>query len=166
MATSTGTRGATGTGARRASATRTRTDAGPELAARLRLAIARTARRLRQEAGGELSPSLASALATVERHGPLTPSELAEHERVRRPTATRIVARLAEAGLIERASDPSDGRVSLVSASAEGRELLIRMRTRKDAYLARRLRDLDAGDIEALRRAAEVLERMLEGERG
>jgi DNA-binding MarR family transcriptional regulator len=149
-----------------ATSSTTRTDEGAELSARLRLAIARTARRLRQEAGGDLSPSLASALATVERHGPLTPSELAEHERVRRPTATRIVARLADAGLIERASDPADGRVSLVSASAEGRELLLRMRTRKDAYLARRMRDLDTGDIEALRRAAEVLERMLEGERG
>ena len=143
-----------------------RADTGPELSARLRLVITRTARRLRQEAGTGLSPSLASALATIERHGPITPSELAEHERVRRPTATRIVARLADAGLIERAGDPTDGRVSLVSATTEGRELLVRMRTRKDAYLARRLRDLEAGDVEALRRAAEVLERMLEGERG
>jgi DNA-binding MarR family transcriptional regulator len=147
------------------SRTEARAEAGPELSARLRLAIARTARRLRQEAGGDLSPSLASALATIERHGPLTPSELAEHERVRRPTATRIVARLEEAGLVERASDPSDGRVSLVSASADGQALLRRMRTRKDAYLSRRLRDLEAKEVAALERATEVLERMLEGER-
>ena len=147
------------------SRTEARAEAGPELSARLRLAIARTARRLRQEAGGDLSPSLASALATIERHGPLNPSELAEHERVRRPTATRIVARLEEAGLVERASDPSDGRMSLVSASADGRALLRRMRTRKDAYLSRRLRDLEAKEVAALERATEVLERMLEGER-
>jgi DNA-binding MarR family transcriptional regulator len=147
------------------SRTGARAEAGAELSARLRLAIARTARRLRQEAGGDLSPSLASALATIERHGPLTPSELAEQERVRRPTATRIVARLEEAGLADRAADPTDGRVSLVSASTEGRELLRRTRTRKDAYLARRLGELDAADVEALRRAAEVLERMLEAER-
>jgi DNA-binding MarR family transcriptional regulator len=147
------------------SRTEARAEAGPELSARLRLAIARTARRLRQEAGGDLSPSLASALATIERHGPLNPSELAEHERVRRPTATRIVARLEEAGLVERASDPSDGRVSLVSASADGGALLRRMRTRKDAYLSRRLRDLEAKEVAALERATEVLERMLEGER-
>jgi DNA-binding MarR family transcriptional regulator len=136
-----------------------------DLSARLRLAIARTARRLRQEAGTDLSPSLSSALATIERRGPLTPSELAEAERVQRPTATRIVARLEEAGLVERASDPSDGRVSLVSASADGRALLRRMRTRKDAYLSRRLRDLDAKEVAALESATEVLERMLEGER-
>jgi DNA-binding MarR family transcriptional regulator len=147
------------------SRTGARAEAGADLSARLRLAIARTARRLRQEAGGDLSPSLASALATIEGHGPLTPSELAEHERVRRPTATRIVARLEEQGLADRAADPTDGRVSLVSASPEGRKLLRRTRTRKDAYLARRLAELDAADVEALRRAAEVLERMLEAER-
>ena len=112
-----------------------------------------------------LSPSLTSALATIERHGPLTPSELAEVERVQRPSATRIVARLEKAGLVDRAADPSDGRVSLVSASREGRALLRRLRTRKNAYLARRMRDLDPDDVAALERAAEVLERLLEDER-
>ena len=136
-----------------------------ELSARLRLAIARTARRLRQEAGTDLSPSLTSALATIERHGPLTPSELAESERVKRPSATRIVAKLEREGLVDRAADPSDGRVSLVTASRDGRALLRRLRTRKDAYLARRMRDLDPDDVAALERAAEVLERLLEGER-
>ena len=136
-----------------------------ELPARLRLAIVRTARRLRQEAGTDLSPSLTSALATIERNGPLTPSELAEIERVQRPSATRIVARLEKAGLVDRATDPSDGRVSLVTATREGRSLLRRLRTRKNAYLARRMRDLDPDDVAALERAAEVLERLLEGER-
>jgi DNA-binding MarR family transcriptional regulator len=140
------------------------TDLG-ELSARLRLAIARTARRLRQEAGTDLSPSLASALATIERHGPLTPSELADVERVQRPTATRVVAKLEQAGLLDRAEDPSDGRVSMVSASREGRALLRRLRTRKDAYLARRLRELEPRDVATLERAAGVLERLLEGER-
>ena len=142
----------------------TTTDIG-ELPARLRLAIVRTARRMRQEAGTDLSPSLTSALATIERHGPLTPSELADIERVQRPSATRIVARLEKAGLVDRAGDPSDGRVSLVTATREGRDLLRRLRKRKNAYLARRMRDLDPDDVAALERAAEVLERLLEGER-
>lgn len=137
-----------------------------ELSARLRLTIARTARRLRQEAGTDLSPSLVSALATIERLGPLTPSELAHHERIQRPTATRIVTRLEQDGLVERASDPSDGRVSLVSVSTDARRLLRKLRTRKDAYLARRLRDLEPDEIEVLERAADVLERLLEHERG
>ncbi len=139
--------------------------AEPDLATRLRLAVTRTARRLRQEAGTDLTPSLAAALATVERHGPLSPSELAAIEGVRRPTATRIVGKLAEAGLVDRAGDPSDGRVSLVSMNAAGGTLLHELRMRKNAYLARRLRELSADDLAALERAAEVLERLLEDDR-
>jgi DNA-binding MarR family transcriptional regulator len=135
-----------------------------ETASRLRLAIARTARRMRQEAGTGLSATLTAALATIERHGPLTPSELADVERIKRPTATRIAAALEAAGLIARAPDPSDGRASLLSASPRGRALLRRLRRRKNAYLSRRLREIDDADVEALERAAEVLERMLEGE--
>ena len=119
------------------------------------------ARRLRQEAGAGLSPSQTAALATIERHGPLTPSELAERERVQRPTVTRVLARLEEAGLVERAGDPQDRRSSLVSVSAEGRELLAAVRARKDAFLARRIDALDAADREALERAAAILELML-----
>lgn len=135
-----------------------------ELASRLRLAITRTARRLRQEAGTDLGPSQLAALATIERHGPLAPSELAERERVRRPTATRVLARLVDAGLVERIPDPTDGRSAIVSATPQGRALLRRLRRRKTAYLARRMRELPRGDVEALARAAEVLERLLEGE--
>ena len=140
-----------------------------ELATRLRHSIARTARRLRQEAmaadGGAPGPTLTAALATIEAHGPLTPSELAERERVRRPTATRIVGRLEEEGLIERSADPADGRSSLVRASAEGRALLRRLRRRKDEYLALRLAELDSRELAALERAADVLERLADPDR-
>jgi DNA-binding MarR family transcriptional regulator len=134
----------------------------PDLAGHLRLVIARTARRLRQEAGGELSPSLSSALAVIERHGPLTPSELAARERIQRPTATRILARLEESGLVARTPDPEDRRSSLVAATLEGRKLMGELRTRKTAFLARRLEDLDPADRAVLERAATILERMLD----
>jgi DNA-binding MarR family transcriptional regulator len=134
------------------------------LAQRLRLALARTARRLRQQAGAEISPSQASALASIERHGPVTPSEIAQIERISRPTATRVVTRLAEDGLVERMPDPDDGRSALVSATAAGRGRLASMRRRKDAYLSERFRDLDAADLETLSRAVSILERMLEDE--
>ena len=141
-----------------ASATRT--------AAQLRLAITRTARRLRQEAGVGLSPSQGAALATIERHGPLTPSEAAEIERVKRPTMTRTLGCLEREGLVKRTPDPEDGRSFLVSVNAAGRERMRRLRRRKTAYLARRLRTLPAEEQETLARAAEILERMREGERG
>jgi DNA-binding MarR family transcriptional regulator len=135
------------------------------LAAHLRLVITRTARRLRQEAGTDLGPSQLSALASVDRHGPLTPSELARIERIQRPSATRIVARLEEAGLVERVADPSDKRSFTVAVNADGRALLKKLRTRKNAYLARRMRGLDDADLATLDRAAEILEDLLEGER-
>ncbi len=135
-----------------------------ELAARLRLAVARTSRRLRQEADAGLSATLLAGLATVERHGPLTPSELAARERVQRPTATRLIARLEADGLVTRTADPADGRSSLIAIGDDGRALLREARTRKDAYLARRLRTLPPEDRATLARAAVLLERLLEEE--
>jgi DNA-binding MarR family transcriptional regulator len=139
-------------------------------AARLRMAIVRTARRLRQEAtgagGSELTPTAVAALATVERHGPLTPSELAQIERIKRPTATRTLRVLVEAGLVDRAPDPADGRSALLSINADGRERLRRLRGRKNAYLARRMRDLSSDDLRTLERASEILEQILEQPRG
>ncbi|HEY7266812.1 MAG TPA: MarR family transcriptional regulator [Solirubrobacterales bacterium] len=133
-----------------------------ELAPRLRWTITRLARRLRQEAGTELGPSQVAALATIERHGPLSPSELAELERIKRPTATRILRHLEEAGLAERVKDPDDGRGSIVSVTADGRAHLKRLRARKTAYLATRLDGLSPKERHTLERAAELLEGMLE----
>jgi DNA-binding MarR family transcriptional regulator len=135
------------------------------LAAQLRLVITRTARRLRQEAGADLGPSQTAALATLDRHGPLTPTELARIERIQRPTATRIIARLEESALVDRVADPEDGRSFTVGVTAEGRQLMNKLRTRKNAYLARRIKGLDEDDLATLDRAAAILEDLLEGER-
>jgi DNA-binding MarR family transcriptional regulator len=128
------------------------------------MAIVRMARRLRQEAGtgGEASPTLTAALATIERRGPLTPSALADCERIQRPTATRVVARLEELGLVTRTPDPSDGRVSHVAITSKGKALLRRIRSRKNEYLARRLRELEPDELATLSRAAAIVERLLD----
>jgi DNA-binding MarR family transcriptional regulator len=141
---------------------RTTSPTRPDLAGHLRHTIARTARRLRQEAGGELSPSLTAALSTIELHGPLTPSELATRERIQRPTVTRVVARLEQAGLIERTADLYDRRSSLVAVTAKGSELLNELRTRKTAFLAARLEGLTPDERATLEKAADILERVLE----
>jgi DNA-binding MarR family transcriptional regulator len=136
-------------------------------AAQLRMAIVRTARRLRQEAASEasgLTPTSTATLASIEHHGPLTPSELADIERVKRPTMTRTLGCLEREGLIERTPDPADGRSSLIAVNAAGRERLRRLRGRKNAYLARRMRELAPEEVETLERAAEILDRMREGE--
>jgi DNA-binding MarR family transcriptional regulator len=136
----------------------------PELAARLRLAVTRTARRLRQQSDPALSPTQAAALSTIERSGPLTPSELAKIERVQRPTISRVSARLAEAGLLERLPDELDGRGAQLSVTPEGRRTLRALRRRKTAYLAERLERLDPEERAVLARASELLERLLDEE--
>ncbi len=134
------------------------------LASHLRLAIARTNRRMRQEGGGSLPPSQHSALVSVERFGPLTPSELAAHERIQRPTATRVIAKLEEAGVVQRTADPDDGRSALIALTPAGQDLLSRVRHAKDAYLEQRLETLSSAELATLQQAARILERMLEDE--
>src|SRR5436190_4576648 len=107
-----------------------------ELTSRLRMVVTRLSRRLRQEANEGAPPSQLAALATVERHGPITLGDLAGHERVRPPTMTRIVAGLEETDLVRREIDPSDRRVARLSITPGGSRLLARSRTRKDAFLA------------------------------
>ena len=121
---------------------------------------------MRQRGAADLSPTQGAALATIDCHGPLTPSELATRERIQRPTATRVLARLEEAGLITRTADPDDRRSSLVSITPAGRALLEDVRERKDVYLAQRLDRLSPEDLAALERAAGILERMLEEDDG
>jgi DNA-binding MarR family transcriptional regulator len=140
-----------------------------DTASHLRNAIVRTARRLRQEGAeetGGMTATAVSALATINRSGPLTPSEIADIERVKRPSMTRTLGCLEREGLIERTPDPTDGRSFLVAINDAGRERMTRLRRRKNAYLARRLRDLDPEEVETLARAAELLERMREDEQG
>ena len=136
----------------------------PELADHLRFSITRTARRMRQQADPALSPTLAAALSTIERLGPLGPSELARLERVQRPTVTRVVTRLCEAGLVERLPDERDRRAALLTITPAGSQALRDLRRQKTAYLAERLSGLEPEEKAVLARASDLLERMLEEE--
>ncbi len=133
---------------------------GTEAIARLRLSLMRLARRLRQQAEAGVSPSVLSALSTLEK-GPLSLGELADAERVQPPTMSRIVARLEEMELIIRVADADDKRVARVSLSPAGKKMLSSNRSRKNAYLARRLRDLGISDGEVAR-TVDLLESILD----
>ena len=131
------------------------------VASALRLAVMRLARRLRGERSDtSLTISQIAALSTLERTGPMTPRELAGAERVQPPSMTRIAASLEAAGLVTRTDHPTDGRQVLLAASPEGTALVREDRRRRDAWLAQRLQELPAEDVEVLRRAAVVLERL------
>jgi DNA-binding MarR family transcriptional regulator len=136
-----------------------------QLASRLRFAVMRLARVLRQKAQDQVTPSQLSALVSIEREGPVTLGELAALESVQPPTMTRIVAALEEQGLVQREADPADRRISRMRMTSQGRRLLERNRSRKTAYLASRMRGLNAEELDVLACAAGLLERMTEDER-
>ena len=131
-----------------------------ELASRLRLALVPLSRRLRQQNGPDLTASQASALGSIAKHGPLTVGELAERERVTSPMITKIAKNLEEAGLVTRSPDPTDRRVTRLALTAQGSKRLERNRTRKDAWLATRLADLDDADLATIEAFIPLLERL------
>lgn len=132
------------------------------LAARLRLGVTRLARKLRQEAEPGITPSMLSALSSLGRYEALTMRDLCAAEQVQPPTMTRVVAAMLEAGLISREADPDDGRVAWVRLTPAGARLLERSRRRKEAYLARALKNLDPRELETLEDATAILERLTE----
>lgn len=134
------------------------------LAAGLRLAVMRLARRLRQHADAGITPSMLSALSSVEQLGPITLGELASVEKVQPPTMTPIVARLEGEGWIRREVDSADRRIARITVTGRGKELLERSRSRKTAYLARRLRSLPPEERVLIGRAVEILERFVSEE--
>ena len=132
-----------------------------ELSAQLRVAVMRLARRLRSErsAPGVTLTQLA-VLGTLERHGPLTPRELADHEKVQPPSMTRVVAALEESGLVARTPHPSDRRQVLVAATPAALTMLREDRRRRDAWLSPRLAALSRDERETLRAAVAILDRV------
>lgn len=140
--------------------TPTATRAHAESAARLRTAIARLNRRLRQQTVGELTLSQQSALVAVEAAGRIRIGDLAAHEHVSAPTATRLVASLELDGLLQREVDDGDRRSTLISLAEPGRQALAELRRKRTAALAARLASLSAVDLDRLTEALPVLEQL------
>jgi DNA-binding MarR family transcriptional regulator len=141
----------------------TRSDAG--LASALRISVSRLARRLRAERLAKgLEPSLSdtqlAALAALERHGDMTPGELAEHEKVQPPSMTRVIALLEERGLVMRAPHATDRRQVVLTVTEQGREVVLQSRRLREAWLAQRLRELTPQERATLRAAAPILEKL------
>src|SRR6266571_2029876 len=135
-----------------------------DLAQALHLAVTRLARRLRREADTGATPSMLSALSTIAARAPVTIGDLAAAERIQPPSATAVVGRLEEAGLVMRDVDPGDRRVVRLTLTSDWTRLLERSRSRKTAFLAKRLGHLERSERETLARAAALLDRLLEDE--
>jgi DNA-binding MarR family transcriptional regulator len=132
-----------------------------ELASRLRLAINRLHRLLRQESLDGLSPAQASALGAVKRLGGPALGELAAVEQMQPPSMTKIVATLTGAGMVTRVTDVADRRSARVWITPAGERSLERIRTLKNAFLARRLAELGADEQTAAADLVELLEHLV-----
>lgn len=137
-----------------------RSDTG--LASELRFSVARLSRRLRneREPDNPLSVAALSALGILFREGECTVGTLAAHERVQPPSMTRTVNCLVEDGFAVRRPHDTDGRQVLVDLTDQGREILLADRRRRDAWLAKRLRELTADERALLREAAPLIQRL------
>src|SRR5215211_6908201 len=134
-----------------------RTDTG--LASELRLSVMRLSRRLRNERQPDnpLSVASLSALGVLFREGECTVGTLAAHERVQPPSMTRTVNCLVEDGYAVRRPSETDGRSTLIEISDKGRDVLLADRRRRDAWLARQLKDLTPDERELLRQVAPLI---------
>ena len=132
-----------------------------DLAGELRLASMRLARRLRLERGSDdLTLSQLAVLGTLERHGASTVGEMAQLERVKPPSMTRIVNSLVEATLAVRRPHELDGRQVIVDLTDTGRSLVLEDRRRRTAWLAIRISELTDDERELLAQVAPLLDRL------
>jgi DNA-binding MarR family transcriptional regulator len=124
--------------------------------------LLRVGRELRREARAEgISPERVSLLVAVKYAPGIGIRDLAAHERISAPALTKHADRLERDGLIARTPNPDDGRRIGLTLTDEGHRVLRRVRSRRTAWLATRLRALDATELAAVEAAIEPLSRLL-----
>ncbi len=134
------------------------------LAHDLRLAVMRFSRRLRsQRVDTSVTLTHLAALSTLRRHGPMSPGELAAHERVQPPSMTRVVVALEGMGLVTRTPHPTDGRQVVIDLTAAAETMLDAEARAREAWLTGRLQELTAEERALLREAAVIMDKLAGG---
>ena len=134
------------------------------LAHDLRLAVMRFSRRLRnQRVDQSVTLTHLAALSTLQRHGAMSPGELASHERVQPPSMTRVVVALEGMGLVTRSPHPTDGRQVVIDLTPAAEELLTAEARAREAWLTDTLEQLSAQERTVLREAAVIMDELASG---
>ncbi|MGY1728893.1 MarR family winged helix-turn-helix transcriptional regulator [Geodermatophilus sp. SYSU D01062] len=134
------------------------------LAHDLRLAVMRFSRRLRnQRVDTSVTLTHLAALSTIQRHGAMSPGELAAHERVQPPSMTRVVVALEGMGLVTRTPHPTDGRQVVIDLTPAAETLLAEEARAREAWLSGQLQRLTPQQRATLREAAEIMEELAGG---
>ncbi len=135
-----------------------------QVAGALRVSIGLLRRRLRQaQADGGLTLPETSALARLDRGGPTTSAALARIEQISPQSMGATLGALEARGLIERGSDPQDGRRAVMSVTEAGLQAL---RDRRNAGTEQLAQALSTGftrsELRQLMAAAPLIERLAE----
>jgi DNA-binding MarR family transcriptional regulator len=132
------------------------------LANRLRPVLLRLNRQLRREihslgvTGGQVS-----LLVQIKYRPGIGIRELAALERMSVPGMSKFISRLEEAGLVHRAPVEGDQRRVGLTLTPAGQKVLRSVKSKRTAWLAARLRDLDPEELEAIDAAIEPLTHLL-----
>jgi DNA-binding MarR family transcriptional regulator len=124
----------------------------------------RLSRRLRgQRVDTSVTLTHLAALSTLKRFGPMSPGELAAHERVQPPSMTRVVVALEGMGLVTRTPHPTDGRQVVIDLTPAADELLATEARAREAWLTGQLQQLTAEERTVLREAAVIMDKLASG---
>ena len=110
---------------------------------------------------GQLTTPELSALAQIDRSGPITVADLARLHQITPQAMGSTVASLEKHGLVTRSPDPDDRRRSLLTASDAGRDILHSSRDAISDRMAITLREsFNDDEVAILAAAAPLLERL------
>jgi len=136
-------------------------EACTEIATLLHDQFSRLTRQLRNlELPQGMTPERLSALAVIEKRGPISVTALADKEMVRPATMSRMVSALVDEGLVKRSEDKNDGRGVLVSTTPKGRRAYQRAQQQRLQHFAEALEALTPEQLAAMRSLAAALERL------
>ena len=119
-------------------------------------------RHMRHWPGGALSLVHLNVLAVLDVDGPLPMRGLAETLDVSQASATGIVDRMEQRGLVERRRGDDDRRVVRVALTDQGRSLIAGLATERREHLAMMLDHLTDDELEAFLLGARALHRARE----
>jgi DNA-binding MarR family transcriptional regulator len=138
-----------------------RPDSRRGVAAEVRRGVTRLAHRLRVERPSDaLTANKISVLSHLHRNGPRTPGEIAAAEHQLPQSLTRVFSDLQISGLVSRSPSPRDGRESVLSLTWAGESALARDMAQRDAWLSEALFDFTPAEVDLLRIAAGLLDRI------
>ncbi len=134
------------------------------MAHELRVVLGQLTRRLRAQAGkDDLSLSQLAVLGMLDRDGTATVTALARAEGVRSQSMGATVAALQEAGLVDGAADPADGRQVMLSLTEAARDLIKANRAAREDWLSQAIRShLTSAEQQELAAAVDLLRRIVD----